>query len=291
MRKTVTYARKERGFTLIELLVVVAIIALLISILLPALQQARAIARQLVCKTNQRSIVQAEYLYAEDNEGFFPRGIMYVTIGDEWGNFVYGLLRNLNWTRNIPKWADAEAPNSAAEEERYQMMLGIPFFQCPDHPDDRQGLDYVGNAFGIPVANNPQTIALVLQGDVEWSADGGWDAEDMAAPTGYTSFSKLEQISNVAGTGQISYVTEGHKSMTENGNKKGFRFHHYFLMEMLPLAGSPRIASDQRHPGGLNITFFDGHADTMQLKTIDPGYPNSPGIRLKYMTVVPPGYE
>lgn len=51
------------GFTLIELLVVVAIIALLISILLPSLNRAREQTRSLVCMSNLRSVMQALATY------------------------------------------------------------------------------------------------------------------------------------------------------------------------------------------------------------------------------------
>jgi prepilin-type N-terminal cleavage/methylation domain-containing protein len=60
------------GFTLIELLVVVAIIALLLSILLPSLGRAREQGKSAVCKANLRSIGQAFMMYAEENRGLWP---------------------------------------------------------------------------------------------------------------------------------------------------------------------------------------------------------------------------
>ena len=65
--------RGNGGFTLIELLVVVAIIAVLISILLPSLSRARENARRAVCLANLRGIVSACLLYSEESRrGTFP---------------------------------------------------------------------------------------------------------------------------------------------------------------------------------------------------------------------------
>jgi prepilin-type N-terminal cleavage/methylation domain-containing protein/prepilin-type processing-associated H-X9-DG protein len=61
---------KQRAFTLIELLVVVAIIALLISILLPSLSRARELSKRTVCLSNLRGIGQGMYIYAQDGDIF-----------------------------------------------------------------------------------------------------------------------------------------------------------------------------------------------------------------------------
>ena len=62
----------RRGFTLVELLVVLTIIALMISLLLPALSRARGLAQRVQCATNLRSIGQAIMIYAANNNNQYP---------------------------------------------------------------------------------------------------------------------------------------------------------------------------------------------------------------------------
>lgn len=66
--------RKQNGFTLVELLVVIGIIALLISILLPALHKAQLAAERTVCLSNQRQMSQAYTMYIAENRGYLPMG-------------------------------------------------------------------------------------------------------------------------------------------------------------------------------------------------------------------------
>lgn len=282
--------RSRSAFTLIELLVVVAIIGLLISILLPSLQGARKQSRQLLCTTNLRSQGQASYFYAEENKDWIACGLVgFAGTGGEYYTYALSVLKGLGNDEDTRGLWTGGSPN---EQKKYRRLLGkTKQLQCPDHPGPAtptvgignpdpelgQPLDYISSAMPIPY--NKKTVDADASASAQVQPDQprvqGTNIDD------YTPLRKLEHVAGVANPGAVIFVTEGSRFLSD----VEMRFHHFFLTSQLSYGVNPRVANDQRHPGGLANLFWDGHVEVIGLKQLDAGWGNSLGKRLRYFSV------
>lgn len=123
----------KKGFTLIELLVVISIIALLISILLPALGKARNMAKDVMCRTNLKSMHLAAFMYADDSEG---RMMQYSTGEGLWLNQISRYMENVDEVRYCPMTRIEEVPDDFSDpylfgnaKEAWMWSWGVPEFE------------------------------------------------------------------------------------------------------------------------------------------------------------------
>jgi prepilin-type N-terminal cleavage/methylation domain-containing protein/prepilin-type processing-associated H-X9-DG protein len=302
-----------RAFTLIELLVVVAIIALLISILLPSLNRAKRQARQLVCNTNLKSQHGAACFYAEEYGDFLPRAMQGIDFEyPGYQSYATAILNYLGWHGNIGlqirqnKIIDVPAETikiwTTLRHEQggdffraiNSIFLTVEQLQCPDFPEVEprsdqwqweMPLDYVASAMPCPYER--LNFDYDMSGNLEWEQEGGQEGVEIG-DTIYMEVSKLENFPPGTSPADLIYVTEAHTTLPTRANST--LFHHFFVGEHLPFAGRPRIANDQRHPGGINALYFDGHAETMELHQVDVAYPEPLDKRLRWFTVIPLGW-
>ena len=222
--------RKTNGFTLVELLVVIGIIALLISILLPALSRARKAANTTKCLSQLRQLAVGWQMYALAHHG---RGIPYD--------------QNLGiWMGQMSEWLP----------DRNEHRI------CPEAVDPSQSSSFSG---GIGVCWGPNPASVFLNGRMGSYAINGWlydyDGDGTNRSLWPNSFPETEYYDYpVPRPAEVPLFCDG--TWTDAWPAESdpapplhpASYNNPYEMWRVCMA---------RHNGGVNVAFVDGHATTV----------------------------
>jgi len=248
--------KPKRGFTLVELLVVIGIIALLISILLPALNKARQSAKKIACLANLKSLGNAFVMYSGANKGWWPYPTSTQASNTQNGSNAYG---------GTPIWYDAIDPylgskvgvnrQNTANNRSYTAYKQDPVWQ--EFPEKY---------------NNPVNQGLIKEANRTYKMN----SHLRASKTGRNSGTGLPDVGPI----NQSFIKESWKLVVV-GDSAGYDVYPFdssqnatagrFSMQMSDNIDDANPWLYLRHNDTANIVFADGHAENCKFKLTPRG--------------------
>ncbi|MHC4191629.1 MAG: prepilin-type N-terminal cleavage/methylation domain-containing protein [Planctomycetota bacterium] len=237
---------RTNGFTLIELLVVIAIIALLMAILMPALQRVKNQAKQTRCLANLKQIGLAMHAYAGDYDYMLPRAELRPGVA---------IYTNIDM-----RWPVLFMPYVGGLSDNLENYHEIDIYDCPSYPLKEQTVDYCTNAFDLKGSGT--------------EFFGFTKIDDFPRHATTIFMADYEYIPNAS---QIKIILKDDPEKTMKTKMQSLDVWNKAHLPSSP-DGTRRMARN-RHERWVNCMFIDGHSgdlDAMEVTPYDFGLPPAP---------------